>query len=163
MSMGKKDSLAGVQALRPAGAQALRERARRHIEQGAVTSGYGADREAVLKLLNDSLATEIVCVLRYRRHHFMARGRSMPTSSPICLRAAIRDAWARRFPGSLLVDAVSARPRSEAAMDADVDLRAEPRAGAAQGEPRRALLRIEMVLEMQQPEPAVQRPGPRPL
>ena len=74
MSMGKKDSLAGVQALRPAGAQALRERARRHIEQGAVTSGYGADREAVLKLLNDSLATEIVCVLRYRRHHFMARG-----------------------------------------------------------------------------------------
>jgi bacterioferritin len=52
----------------------LRLRARKHIEEGAVTAGYAADRETVLKLLNDSLATEIVCVLRYRRHHFMARG-----------------------------------------------------------------------------------------
>ena len=52
----------------------LRQRARSHAEEGAVTAGYGADRKAVLKLLNDSLATEIVCVLRYRRHHFMARG-----------------------------------------------------------------------------------------
>ena len=54
--------------------QALRKRARQHLDGGAVTPGYGADRETVLKLLNDSLATEIVCVLRYRRHHFMARG-----------------------------------------------------------------------------------------
>ena len=54
--------------------QALRKRARQHIDGGAVTSGYGADREMVLKLLNESLATEIVCVLRYRRHHFMAKG-----------------------------------------------------------------------------------------
>jgi bacterioferritin len=52
----------------------LRARARRHIEDGAVTAGYSADRTAVLRLLNDALATEIVCVLRYRRHHFMARG-----------------------------------------------------------------------------------------
>ncbi len=52
----------------------LRQRARQHIDDGAVTSGYSADRETVLKLLNDSLATEIVCVLRYRRHHFMAKG-----------------------------------------------------------------------------------------
>ena len=52
----------------------LRQRARHHAEEGAVTAGYGADRKMVLKLLNDSLATEIVCVLRYRRHHFMARG-----------------------------------------------------------------------------------------
>jgi bacterioferritin len=52
----------------------LRQRARKHIEEGAVTAGYAADRETVVKLLNDSLATEIVCVLRYRRHHFMARG-----------------------------------------------------------------------------------------
>jgi bacterioferritin len=52
----------------------LRERARRHIEQGAVTAGYKADRGAVLKLLNEALATEIVCTLRYRRHHFMAKG-----------------------------------------------------------------------------------------
>jgi bacterioferritin len=54
--------------------QSLRERARKHIDEGAVTAGYAADRETVLKLLNDSLATEIVCVLRYRRHYFMAKG-----------------------------------------------------------------------------------------
>jgi bacterioferritin len=52
----------------------IRQRARKHIEEGAVTAGYAADRDTVLKLLNDALATEIVCVLRYRRHHFMARG-----------------------------------------------------------------------------------------
>jgi bacterioferritin len=52
----------------------IRERARQHIEDGAVTAGYRADRDTVLKLLNEALATEIVCVLRYRRHHFMAAG-----------------------------------------------------------------------------------------
>ena len=52
----------------------LRARARKHIEQGAVTASYRADRATVVKLLNESLATEIVCVLRYRRHHFMAAG-----------------------------------------------------------------------------------------
>lgn len=52
----------------------LRARARQHLAEGAVTAGYGADREVVLKLLNDALATEIVCALRYRRHHFMAKG-----------------------------------------------------------------------------------------
>ncbi|HCU26143.1 MAG TPA: bacterioferritin, partial [Deltaproteobacteria bacterium] len=52
----------------------LRQRAREHIAQGAVTPGYKANRETVIKVLNESLATEIVCVLRYRRHHFMASG-----------------------------------------------------------------------------------------
>ncbi|HVY06595.1 MAG TPA: ferritin-like domain-containing protein [Burkholderiales bacterium] len=52
----------------------LRERARKHIEQGAITDGYLADRETVIKLCNDALATEIVCVLRYKRHYFMADG-----------------------------------------------------------------------------------------
>jgi bacterioferritin len=52
----------------------IRARARKHIEQGAVTAGYRADRTTVVKLLNEALATEIVCVLRYRRHHFMAVG-----------------------------------------------------------------------------------------
>ncbi len=52
----------------------LRERARKHIENGAVTEGYTADRDTVIKLLNDALATEIVCVLRYKRHYFMATG-----------------------------------------------------------------------------------------
>jgi bacterioferritin len=52
----------------------LRARARKHIEQGAITQSYRADRETVVKLLNEALATEIICVLRYRRHHFMATG-----------------------------------------------------------------------------------------
>ncbi|HEY6197234.1 MAG TPA: ferritin-like domain-containing protein [Candidatus Binatia bacterium] len=52
----------------------LRERARQHIQNGAVTEGYAADRGAVIKLLNEALATEIVCNLRYRRHYFMASG-----------------------------------------------------------------------------------------
>ncbi len=52
----------------------LRERARKHIEQGAVTPGYRADRPTVIKLLNEALATEIICILRYKRHHYMATG-----------------------------------------------------------------------------------------
>jgi bacterioferritin len=52
----------------------LRERARQHIEKGAVTSGYAADRENVIRMLNEALATELVCVLRYKRHYFMAAG-----------------------------------------------------------------------------------------
>jgi bacterioferritin len=52
----------------------LRERARQHMEQGAITPGYKADRNTVVKLLNEALATELVCVLRYKRHYFMASG-----------------------------------------------------------------------------------------
>ena len=52
----------------------LRRRARQHIEEGAVTEGYRGNRETVIKLLNEALATEIVCVLRYKRHYFMAKG-----------------------------------------------------------------------------------------
>jgi bacterioferritin len=54
--------------------QTLRQRAREHIAQGAVTPGYHADRSVVLKLLNEALATEIICTLRYKRHYFMAKG-----------------------------------------------------------------------------------------
>jgi bacterioferritin len=52
----------------------IRRRARRHIEEGAVTEAYRGDRVMVIKLLNEALATEIVCVLRYKRHYFMAQG-----------------------------------------------------------------------------------------
>ena len=52
----------------------LRLRARQHVEEGAVTTGYAADKEAVIQLLNEALATELVCVLRYKRHYFMAKG-----------------------------------------------------------------------------------------
>jgi bacterioferritin len=64
--MSKKPELSSVKDLRAA--------ARKHIELGAVTAGYDADRKEVLKQLNQALATELVCVLRYRRHYFMARG-----------------------------------------------------------------------------------------
>ncbi len=52
----------------------LRRRARQHIEDGAVTDAYRGNRETIIKLLNEALATEIVCVLRYKRHYFMAQG-----------------------------------------------------------------------------------------
>ena len=52
----------------------IRRRARQHIEDGAVTDGYKGDRKVVLRVLNEALATEIVCVLRYKRHHYMAKG-----------------------------------------------------------------------------------------
>ncbi len=54
--------------------QELRRRARKHIEQGAVTPGYQGNLPVIVKLLNEALATEIVCVLRYKRHFFMAKG-----------------------------------------------------------------------------------------
>ena len=56
----------------------LRERARRHIERGAVTPNYQADVQTVVKILNEALATEIVCVLRYKRHYYMAAGINAP-------------------------------------------------------------------------------------
>jgi bacterioferritin len=52
----------------------IRRRARHHIENGAVTDAYKADRETMIRVLNEALATEIVCVLRYKRHHYMAAG-----------------------------------------------------------------------------------------
>lgn len=54
--------------------ETVRKQAREHIDDGAVTAGYSADRDVVVAQLNEALATELVCVLRYRRHHFMARG-----------------------------------------------------------------------------------------
>ncbi|HWP60965.1 MAG TPA: ferritin-like domain-containing protein [Candidatus Acidoferrales bacterium] len=54
--------------------QTLRKRAREHIEKGAITPGYQVDRETAVRILNEALATEIVCNLRYKRHYFMASG-----------------------------------------------------------------------------------------
>lgn len=64
--MSKKSPLTDVKT--------LREQARRNIDDGAITPSYTADRTTVLKLLNEALATELICVLRYRRHYFMAKG-----------------------------------------------------------------------------------------
>jgi bacterioferritin len=52
----------------------LREKARAHIDQGPITDTYGADRERIIDVLNEVLATELVCVLRYKRHYYMAQG-----------------------------------------------------------------------------------------
>jgi bacterioferritin len=54
--------------------ETIRKRARSHIERGAITDGYRADRSTVIRILNEALATEIVCVLRYKRHYYMAFG-----------------------------------------------------------------------------------------
>lgn len=54
--------------------QGIRDRARKQIEDGAMTAGYKAKPEVVLRLLNEALATELVCTMRYRRHYFMAKG-----------------------------------------------------------------------------------------
>jgi bacterioferritin len=54
----------------------LRRNARAHIDDGAITDAYGADRERVVAVLNEVLATELVCVLRYKRHYYMAQGLS---------------------------------------------------------------------------------------
>ena len=61
--------------------QEIRKRARQHMERGAVTDGYKCDLQTVLRLLNEALATELVCVLRYKRHQFMARGLSAQSVS----------------------------------------------------------------------------------
>jgi bacterioferritin len=54
--------------------EAIRQRAREHIERGPITDAYGADRQRVIDVLNEVLATELVCVLRYKRHYYMAKG-----------------------------------------------------------------------------------------
>ena len=54
--------------------ETLRRNAREHIEKGPITDAYGADRERVIDVLNEVLATELVCVLRYKRHYYMAEG-----------------------------------------------------------------------------------------
>lgn len=54
--------------------KSLRERARKYIEEGAVTTDYGLDPDMAVKVLNDALATELVCTLRYRQHSFVAKG-----------------------------------------------------------------------------------------
>ncbi len=71
--------------------EALRKRARKHIESGAVTAGYDADRALVVKLLNEALATEIVCVLRYKRHFYTASGINAPAAASEFLQHATEE------------------------------------------------------------------------
>ena len=77
---------------------ALRKRARQHIQEGAVTEGYGGNTETACKVLNEALATELVCVLRYRRHYFMARGiHAGPVKGEFLAHAAEEQAHADRI------------------------------------------------------------------
>jgi len=75
---GNVEPLARVQTKRLALNEAAIESARHSLDQGAVTPHYGPWREDVIQLHNDSLATELVCVLRYKRHHFTAAGLASP-------------------------------------------------------------------------------------
>ncbi len=54
--------------------QKIRDRARKHMERGAITDGYKGDPKQVITILNEALATEIVCTLRYKNHYFLANG-----------------------------------------------------------------------------------------
>jgi bacterioferritin len=67
----------------------LRDAARKNIDEGAITDAYGADRSRVIEVLNDVLATELVCVLRYKRHYYMATGmKSLPVAAEFLEHAA---------------------------------------------------------------------------
>jgi bacterioferritin len=70
----EQHTAANIQAPSLSSVQELRERARRSIDDGAVTQSYAADRQKVIALLNQALATELVCVLRYRHHYFISAG-----------------------------------------------------------------------------------------
>ena len=82
--MAVKREPSNVKALPTADAKPMQldesaiDAARRSLDQGAVTPSYGPWRKDIIKLLNDSLATELICVLRYKRHHFTAAGLASP-------------------------------------------------------------------------------------
>ncbi len=111
--------------------EAAIDAARRSLDQGAVTPNYGPWREDVIKLLNDSLATELVCVLRYKRHHFTAKGLASPKIAEEFLvhaneEAAHGDRLAQRIVelgGEPDFSPDSLRKRSHAEYDASSDLK----------------------------------------
>jgi bacterioferritin len=69
----------------------IRKRAREHIQKGAVTEGYRANREVVINILNEALATELVCVLRYKRHFYMAQGIDSANAAQEFLQHAVEE------------------------------------------------------------------------
>lgn len=71
---GTKASSGGTGTAGLSSVATLRRNARKNIDKGAITDSYTADKATVIKLLNEALATEYVCVLRYYRHYFMAKG-----------------------------------------------------------------------------------------
>ncbi len=76
----------------------IRRRAREHVLEGAVTPGYMADRERVIGMLQEALATELVCVLRYKQHYFVAKGiQAEPTAQEFAEHAAEEQEHADRI------------------------------------------------------------------
>ncbi len=108
------------------------EAAKKNLDEGAVTPSYGLHRDSIVKLLNDALATELVCVLRYKRHHFTAHGLASPKIAEEFLvhanaEAAHGDLLARRIVqlgGSPDFSPDSLIGRSHAAYDESSDLMA---------------------------------------
>lgn len=111
----------------------LRDRARAEIEKGPITEAYGADRERVIQVLNEALATEIVCWLRYKRHYFTAKG--SPAAEPIAAEMLVHaneelahsDLLATRITqlqGEPNYDPEGLAARSHAEYDDSADLRA---------------------------------------
>lgn len=108
----------------------LRERARRHIEKGALTESYAADVHVVIELLNTALATELVCVLRYKRHYYMAEGLNAETAATEFLEHATEeqdhaDRLAERIVqlgGEPNLDPASLAPRSHSEYDESTKL-----------------------------------------
>lgn len=140
--MAVKHHPANVKALPTAHDEPMRldeaaiDAARRSLDQGAVTPSYGPWREDVIRLLNDSLATELVCVLRYKRHHFTAAGLASPKIADEFLvhaneEAAHADRLAQRIVqlgGEPDFSPDSLSKRSHAAYDASSDLKSMIRA-----------------------------------
>jgi bacterioferritin len=112
------------------------EAARHSLDDGAVTPGYGPWRKDIIKLLNDSLATELVCVLRYKRHHFTAQGLASPKIADEFMvhaneEAGHADRLARRIvqlQGEPDFSPDTLSQRSHAAYDESTDLKAMIRA-----------------------------------
>lgn len=112
--------------------ETLRERARAEIDKGPITSAYGADRERVIQVLNEALATEIVCWLRYKRHYYTAKG--SPAAETIAAELLVHaneelahtDMLANRIvqlQGEPNYDPAGLVERSHAQYDASADLR----------------------------------------
>jgi len=129
---GNVEPLARVETKRLALNQGAIESARHSLDQGAVTPHYGPWREDVVQLLNDSLATELVCVLRYKRHHFTAAGLASPKIAEEFLvhanaEAAHADRLAQRIVqlgGEPDFSPDTLARRSHAAYDESLDLKA---------------------------------------
>jgi bacterioferritin len=112
------------------------EKAKRSLDEGAVTPSYGPWRDDIVKLLNDALATELVCILRYKRHYFTAHGMASPTVAEEFLEHATEEsAHADRIAERIVqlggepdFSPDSLTKRSHAEYDASSDLKAMIRA-----------------------------------